>query len=196
MIIASYKYMSNTDKVPDDHLGGLGIDLTEESRQMLFDLFAQLIPEKNYYQSFDPGYTYINGNVAKKGHVTICYGVKNSNLKKQLEDSDLKINWQKTALIKEIQVNIGYQGLYYVIVAIPEIDKNTYEYADWIRANNELMPVSPAFDPHIALGYVKNQGKFPTEIFEQLKEKLIGKSVEFDSVNFYYVNEKVGSIKI
>jgi hypothetical protein len=187
---------SNSDKVPDDHLGGIGIDLTQESRQMLFDLFAQLVPEKDYYQSFDPGYTYINGNVAKKGHVTICYGVKNFNLKKHLEDSDLKINWQKTALIKEIQVNLGYQDLYYVIVAIPGIDKEIYAYSDWISANNELVPISPAFDPHIALGYIKNPGHFPSEILEELKEKLLGKSVEFESVNFNYVDDKVGSISI
>lgn len=188
--------MSNTDKVPADHLGGIGIDLTQGSKQMLFDIFAQLVPEKDYYQSFDPGYTYINGNVAKKGHVTICYGVNNLNLKKQLEDSDLKINWQKKALIKEIQVNLGYQGLYYVIVAIPKIDEVIYKYSEWIRVNNELMPNSPIFDPHIALGYMKNPGHFPSEILEELKEKLIGKSVEFESVNFYYLDDKVGSISI
>jgi hypothetical protein len=74
--------------------------------------------------------------------------------------------------------------------------KDIYYFSDWIRANNELMPNPPIFDPHIALGYIKNPGHFPSEILEELKVKLIGKSVEFESVNFYYLDDKVGSIKI
>lgn len=177
-------------------LGGIGIDLTEESKQMLFEVVSKLIPKKDYFQSFDPGYTYINGNVTKKGHITICYGVKNSNLKKQFDSSNLKIKWQKVSVIKEIQINLGYQGLYYVIVAIPEIDKDILLFYDWVRKNNELLPDSPSFDPHLALCYIKNQGNYPKELLKKLQQKLVGKTVKFDSVNFYYADEKIGSVSL
>lgn len=184
----------NNEKV--ELLGAVGIDLTDASKQMLYNLISQLIPKKDYFQSFDPGYTYINGNVTKKGHITICFGVKNSNLKQQFDSSNLKINWQKSVVIKEIQINLGYQGLYYVIVAISQIDKAVYLFDKWVRSNNELMPDSPSLDPHIALCYIKNQGSYPTGLFKKLQEKLVGKTVEFDSVNFYSGDDKIGSISL
>ncbi len=184
----------NDDKV--ELLGGIGIDLSDASKQMLFDLMSQLISEKDYFQSHDLGYTYINGNVTKKGHITICYGVKNPDLKKQFDNSKLKINWQHSALIKDIQINLGYQDLYYVVVAIPEISKDIYSLNDWVRANNDLIPDSPSFEPHIALCYIKNQRQLPSKIFKDLQEKLISKTIEFQSVNFYSGDNKIGSISL
>lgn len=169
-----------------DNPGYVAIDLTEESKQMLFDLINQKIPNKDYYQSQDPGYTYINGNVSKKGHLTICYGVKNTNLKEKFDVAKLKINWQKKSKIKNIQINPGYKGLYYIVVAIPEIDKDIYTFDQWIRENNDIVIESFAFDPHLALCYIKNQDNCDSsEILKYFQEKLIGKTVEFESVNFY-----------
>src|SRR5437870_3173482 len=114
--------MSDTlDGLTVESLGGVGIKLTEESKQELFDLINQLISENQYFQSFDEGYTYINGNVTKKGHITVCTSIKNADLKERFEEANLDIK-QRSAKIKEIQINLGWEGLYYIIVAIPEIE--------------------------------------------------------------------------
>ena len=169
----------------DNYLSYVAIDLADESKQMLFHLVSQIIPESDYFQSLDPGYAYINGNVAKKGHLTLCYGIKNLDFKKRFDAAKLKINWQHTAVIKNIQINLGYQGKYYVVVAIPEIDKDIFEFDIWIRSNSDIIPDSATFDPHLALCYIKNSGNYPTEIFKDLQEKLVGKTVNFGSVNLY-----------
>lgn len=181
----------------NNYLSYVAIDLTDESKQMLFNLISQTIQEKDYFQSLDPGYAYINGNVAKKGHLTLCYGIKNLDMKKKFEEAKLKLDWQHYAVIKDIQINLGYQGKYYVIVAIPEVDKNIFSLDTWIRNSNEIIADSSPFDPHLALCYIKNQGNYPSEIFKNIQEKLIGKTVEFDSLNFYLPNgqEKITLVK-
>lgn len=169
----------------DNDLSYVAIDLTDESKQMLFDLVSQIIQKKDYFQSFDPGYTYINGNVAKIGHLTLCYGITNLDLKQRFEASELKLNWQNGAVIKDIQINLGYQGKYYAIVALPEISKDIFEFDEWIRSSNDIIPDSAPFDPHLALCYIKNPGNYPAEIFKEIRKKLVGKAVEFESINFY-----------
>lgn len=166
--------------------GYVAIDLSDKSKQMLFDVINQKISKNDYFQSFDPGYTYINGNVCKKGHLTICYGVKNSNLKNKFDDARLKLKWQNKSTIKNIQVNLGYKGLYYIVVTIPEIDKDIYKFDQWIRKNNDIIPDSSVFDPHMALCYVKNSDKISAEkLLAKLQKCLVGKEIEFESVNFY-----------
>ena len=180
------------DGVTTELLGGVGIELTEQSKQMLSDMVAKLISEEDYFQSFDEGYTYINGNVAKKGHITVCMGIKNSDLKQKFEKSQLKIN-QSNCTIKEIQINLGYQGLYYIIVAIPEVGEDILAFNEWIRSNNDIHPGSPDFDPHISLCYIKNPGKYPGELYKEFQDKLIGKKLDFESIHFSkpYSEEKI-----
>lgn len=177
-------------------LSGVGIDLTLESKQLLFKTIEEFIPQKDFYKSSDLGYSYINGNVTNNGHLTICFNVKNPNLYQQFISSGLNIKWPRNAVIKEIQVNLGWQNLYYVVVAIPQLDNEIYKFDNWIRSNNQLLPDSPIFDPHIALCYIKNTGVFLKELFEKLKKQLIGKTVNFESVNFYQADNKVGTIKL
>ncbi len=170
----------------NNDLGYIAIDLTYSSKQMLFDIVTQKIPEKDYFQSFDPGYTYINGNVSLEGHLTICYGIKNLDLEKRFKAAKLIINWQQNIKIKDIQLNPGYQGKYFIIVAIPEIDQNIFLFDSWIRQNNDVVPNTSPFDPHIALCYIKNQDNgYPSEILKYFKEKLIGKTLKLESLNFY-----------
>lgn len=170
----------------DNNLGYVAIDLSDTSKQMLFDIVSQKIPRKDYFQSFDPGYTYINGNVCLQAHLTICYGVKNPNLGKRLKTSEIKLEWQRNTKIKAVQINPGYMEKYYIIVAIPEISEAFFRLDSWIRQNNEVIPESLPFDPHIALCYVKNQNNvYPTELLKFFQEKLVGKALEFESVNLY-----------
>lgn len=39
----------------NNNLGYVAIDLSDVSRQMLFDIVSQKIPEKDYFKSSDPG---------------------------------------------------------------------------------------------------------------------------------------------
>lgn len=169
-----------------NNLGYIAIDFTDTSKQMLFDIVSQKIPEEDYYQSFDPGYSYINGNVCLKGHLTICYGIKNPDLEKRFKTAKLKLNWQQDIKIKDIQINLGYKGEYYIVVAIPEIDQDIFLFDSWIRQNNEVDSDALPFDPHLALCYIKNQGNgYATEILKYFQEKLIGKTLKLESLNFY-----------
>lgn len=170
----------------NNNLGYVAIDLSDTTKQMLFDFVSQQISKKDYFQSFDPGYTYINGNVCLKAHLTICYGVENSDLEKRFKNAKIKLNWQRTTKIKDVQINLGYMGKYYIVVVTPEIKKDIFWFNSWIRQNNEIIPEALPFDPHIALCYVKNQNnEYPTELLKYFQEKLIGKTLEFESVNFY-----------
>ncbi len=172
--------------VMDNDLGYIAIDLSNASRQMLFDIVSQEIPKKDYYQSLDPDYAYINGNVSQKAHLTICYGIKNLDIEKRFKAAKLKLNFKRNIKIKNIQINLGYRGEYYIIVAIPEIDKDTFSFNSWIRQNNEIITDAPDFDPHLALCYIKNQGNEDVgEILRYFQENLIDKTVKFDSVNLY-----------
>lgn len=170
----------------DNNLGYIAIDLSDTSKQMLFDIVSQKIQEKDYFKSNDPDYTYINGNVCKKGHLTICYGVKNLDVQKRFQAVKLKINWKQNIKIKNIQINLGYMGKYYIIVAIPEIDKDIFSFDSWIRQNNEIVSDASSFDPHLALCYIKNQNNAnPTQLLKYFQDNLIGKTVKLESVNFY-----------
>lgn len=170
----------------NNNLGYIAIDLSDASRKMLFDIVSQKISEKDYFQSFDPGYTYINGNVCQKAHLTICYGIKNPDLKKRFKAAKLKLKWQQDIKIKDVQINLGYEGKYYILVIIPEINQDIFLFDSWIRKNNEIIPDASPFDPHLALCYIKNQSdEYPTKLLKYFQEKLIGKTMEFESVNFY-----------
>lgn len=170
----------------DNNLGYVAIDLFESSKQMLFDIVSRKISGKDYFQSFDPGYTYINGNVCLKAHLTICYGIKNPDLEKRFKDAKIKINWQRNTKIKDVQINLGYKAKYYIIVAIPQINEDMFHFDSWIRQNNEVISNNLPFDPHIALCYIKNQNNIhPTKLLKYFQEKLVGKTLEFESVNFY-----------
>ena len=181
------------------NLGYVAIDLSNASRQMLFNSICQNIPEKNYFQSLDLDYTYINGNVSQKGHITLCYGIKNSDLKKKFKAAKLKLTWQHSALIEDIQINLGYGGKYYIVVAIPEIHEDIFSYDQWIRNNNNIISGSSFFNPHLALCYIKNlNNNYLSKILKTLREKLVGKTIEFESVNFYPPKdqEKINLIKL
>lgn len=182
----------------NNSLGYVAIDLSDVSRQMLFNTVSQKIPEKDYFKSSDPGYTYINGNVCQKGHLTICYGIKNLNLEKRFKAARIKLNWKPKIKIKDIQINLGYMGKYYIIVAVPEIDQSIFSFDSWIRQNNEIVSDASPLDPHLSLCYIKNQDKVnPTELLKYFQEKLIGKTVKIESVNFYppLGQEKITLIK-
>lgn len=179
-------------------LGYIAIDLSDDNRQMLSDIVSQKIQEEDYFKSQDSGYTYINGNVCLKAHLTICYGIKNLDLDKKFKVAKLKINWQKNIKIKDVQINLGYLEKYYIIVAVPEIDQNIFSFDSWIRQNNEIVSDSLPFDPHISLCYIKNQNnKNPTKILQYFQEKLISKTLELESLNFYppQGREKITLIK-
>lgn len=166
--------------------GYVVLELTLKSKKMLSDIVSLKFLKKDFFVSSDPGYTHINGNVCQKAHVTICYGIKNSDLQKRFKASKLNIRWQKTAKIKNAEVNLGYMDKYYIIVAIPEISHNIHLFGSWIRKNNELISDAPVFDPHISLCYIKNTfNDYPTEILDFFQKKMVGKTVQFDSVNFY-----------
>lgn len=170
----------------NNDLGYIAIDLTDSSKQILFDVVSQMIPKEDYYQSLDSGYTYINGNVCLKSHLTICYGIKNLDLEERFKAAKLIINWQKEIKIKNIQINLGYQGKYYIVVAIPEIDQDIFLFDSWIRQNNEVISNTLPFDPHIALCYLKNKETInPAETLKYFQEKLIGKTLKLESLNFY-----------
>lgn len=170
----------------NNNLGYIALDLSSASKGALFDIVSKKIPEKDYFQSLDPGYAYINGNVCQKAHVTICYGIKNLDLKKKFKAAKLKLNWQLNARIKAIQINLGYKGKYYIIVAIPKINREIFLFDSWIRQNNEIIPDALPFNPHIALCYIKNQDNIcSTELLKYFQEKLNGKIIEFEAVNFY-----------
>lgn len=170
----------------NNDLGYIAIDLSNASRQMFSDIVSEKISGKDYFQSFDPGYTYINGNVSLKAHLTICYGIKNLDLEKRLKMAKLKLNFSRNIKIKNVQINLGYKGEYYIIVAIPEVDKNIFSFDSWIRQNNEIVTDAPPFDPHLALCYIKNKGNgYKTEILKYFQEKLVGKTINLESVNFY-----------
>lgn len=172
--------------IMNNNLGYVAIDLTKPSRQMLFDIVSKKIPEKDFFRSLDSGYTYINGNVCKKGHLTICYGIKNLDLKERFKTAKLKINWQKSIKIKNVQINLGYKEKYYVVVAIPEINQNIFLFNSWIRQNNELVSDALPFDPHIALCYLKKRNnEYPNEVLKYFQKKLIGKNLKLESLNYY-----------
>lgn len=169
-----------------NNLGYVALDLSESSKQMLSDIVSQKIPEKDYFQSFDPGYTYINGNVSLKAHLTICYGIKNQDLEERFKVAKLKLSWQQSIKIKDMQINLGYERKYYVIIAIPEIDQEIFSFDSWIRQKNEVTPETSPFDPHIALCYIKNKDKnYPVELLKYFQEKLISKTLKIESLNFY-----------
>lgn len=171
----------------NNNLGYVTIDLTDASKQMLFNIISEKIPEKDFFQSFDSGYTYINGNVSRKAHLTICYGIENLDLEKRFKTAKLKLKWLRNTKIKEIQINLGYKGKYYIIVAIPEISEAIFQFDSWIRQNNEIFPDALPFDPHIALCYIKNKKDMrPAKLLKYFQDKLIDKIIEFDSINFYY----------
>lgn len=181
----------------NNNFGYIAIDLTDTSKQMLFDIISQKIPEKDYFQSLDPGYAYINGNVCQKGHITICYGIKNTDLGKRFEAAKIKIDWQRNTKIKDVQINLGYKAKYYIIVAVPEINKDFFRFDSWIRQNNEIIPDALPFNPHIALCYIKNQdNEYPTELLKYFQEKLIGETVEFESINFYHKQSRISLIHL
>jgi len=183
----------------NNDLGYIAIDLSDVSRQMLFDIVSQKIPEKDYYQSLDSDYPYIDGNVSQKAHLTICYGITNLDLEKRFKAAKLKLNFKPSTKIKAIQINLGYKGEYYILVADPEIDKDIFSFDSWIRDNNQIVTDSSHFDPHLALCYIKNQGNENTaEILKYFQDKLIGKTVNFESVNFYtpMSQEKITLIKL
>lgn len=170
----------------NNDFGYVALDLTPKSRKMLSDAVSLKFSKKNFFVSQDPGYTYINGNVCKKAHVTVCYGINNSDLQSRFKASKQNIRWQKTTKIKNVEVNLGYMDKYYIIVAIPEISNGIHLFDSWIRENNELIPDASALDPHISLCYIKNTfNKYPTGILEFFQKKMVGKTVQFDSVNFY-----------
>lgn len=183
----------------NNNLGYVAIDCSDESKQMLSNIVAKKITEKDYFRSQDPGYTYINGNVCQKSHLTICYGIKNLDLEKRFKATKLKLNLQKNIKIKDIQIHIGYQSKYYIIVAIPEVDQDAFLFDSWIRKNNEVAPESLPFDPHLSLCYVKNQDNTsPADLLKYFQEKLIGKTIGFESVNFYLPQseEKITLIRL
>ncbi len=171
----------------NDSLGYVAIDLTDTSKDMLFEIVSQRIPEKDYFQSFDPGYTYINGNVCQKAHITVCYGIKNTGLGKRFKAAKIKLDWQRKARIKDAQINLGYMGKYYIVVVIPEIEKDIFKFDSWVRLSNDIIPETLPFNPHIALCYIKNQdNKYPDKLLKYFQEKLVGKTVGFEAVNLYH----------
>lgn len=183
----------------NNNLGYVAIDCSDESKQMLFNIVSQKIPEKDYFRSQDPGYTYINGNVCQKSHLTICYGIKNLDLEKRFKAAKLKLNLQKNIKIKDIQIHLGYQSKYYIIVAIPEVYQDIFSLDSWIRQNNDIVPDASSFDPHLSLCYVKNQDNTsPADLLKYFQEKLIGKTIRFESVNFYLPQdeEKITLIRL
>ena len=179
------------DGVTTELLGGIGIELSEESKDTLFQLVDGLIAKNDYFQSFDEGYTYINGNVSKKGHITVCTGIYSADVKKKFDHSELKIS-QSSCTIKEIQINLGYQELYYIIVAIPQVESEILLFNDWIRKNTVVHAGAPEFDPHITLCYIKNQGQYPAVLYQEFKKALVGKKLDFKSIHFSvpYTKEK------
>lgn len=164
--------------------GYVQIEVAPDSRSRLQTVVSELIPDELLYKS--PEISYINGNVADKAHLTICYGIENSDLAEKFHRTGTKIKGHGTSTIVEVNFKAGCQDLYYSIFITPMVSDDVHKLNNWIKKNNTIAPTSRNFEPHITLCYIENKARLNIhELTEKIRQRLRWQSIQFDGVYFY-----------
>jgi len=168
----------------NDVYGYVQMDLDKKTKQLLHQAISNSVdPEQSYYSD---SISYIKGDVTAKAHMTVCYGVKNSDLHERFAKSNLAIQNSKESIISNIGFWPGFKDEYYLIFATPEENKDLYKLDNWIRKNNDISEKSLSFEPHISLCYIKHLPKKSLDtIISELSKNLIGKKIKFESISFF-----------
>lgn len=167
-----------------DNYGYVQIGLSLRTKNKLGSVVKKLVPEKMLYKS--KVVPYIRGDVTDVTHLTVCYGIKNSDLPERLKESSLEIKELTPTEITNVGFTEGYQDEYFSIYAVPEIEPLIIKLDHWIRENNKIADISKEFVPHITLCYVKNSSDFSAnDLVQKLRPPLIGTTIEFEGVYFY-----------
>ncbi len=168
----------------NDCYGYVQMDLDKKTKQLLHQAVSYSVdPEQSYYSD---SISYIKGDVTAKAHMTVCYGVKNSDLHERFAKSNLAIQNSKESIISKIGCWTGFKDEYYLIFAIPEENKELYKLDRWIRKNNDISEKSLSFEPHISLCYIKHLPKKTLDtIISELSKILVGKKIKFESVSYF-----------
>lgn len=133
--------------------GSVQLELSQSTRTKLGEIVATYVPATVFYKSPELGY--INGNVAAKAHLTICYGVENDDLEKRWLNDEMKVENFGSWPISEVKYWLGYRNLYYILAITPLFPESIYEIDKWIRSKNTIADISREFQPHITLAYIK-----------------------------------------
>lgn len=168
----------------NDCYGYVQMDLDKKTKQLLHQAVSYSVdPEQSYYSD---SISYIKGDVTAKAHMTVCYGVKNSDLHERFAKSNLAIQNSKESIISKIGFWTGFKDEYYLIFAIPEENKELYMLDNWIRKYNDISEKSLSFEPHISLCYIKHISKKSLDaMILELSKNLVGKKIKFESVSFF-----------
>lgn len=124
--------------------GFVQVEVSPASRDHLQTIVSKLVPADLLYKS--PEISYIAGNVADKAHLTVCYGIENSDLVKRSQSTGPKIKVPKSSTIVDVNFVVGYQDLYYSIFITPMVNEDIYRLNNWIRKNNLVAPISGALN--------------------------------------------------
>ncbi len=164
--------------------GYVQIEVAPDSRSQLQAIISEQIPSELLYKS--PEISSINGNVADKAHLTICYGVENSDLVEKFRHTGTKIKSKGASTIVDVNFRVGYQDLYYSIFIVPMISDDIHQLNDWIRKNNTISPISGDFQPHITLCYIENKAQVNiSKLTEKIRQRLRWQSLQFDGIYFH-----------
>ena len=168
----------------NDCFGYVQMDIDKKTKQLLHQAVSNSVDPKHYYYS--DSISYIKGDVTAKAHMTVCYGVKNSDLHERFAKSNLAIQNSKESMVSNIGCWPGFKDEYYLIFAIPEENKELFMLDNWIRKNNDISEKSLSFEPHISLCYIKHIPKKSLAIIiSKISKILVGKKIKFEGVSFF-----------
>lgn len=172
------------DLQKNSDFGYVQLDVDEKSRQLLHQAVSRSVDPKLYYNS--KTISYIRGDVTPQAHITVCYGIKNTDLHDRLVKSKIVIKKLSSQTISKIEYWPGFQNDYGIIVAIPKKSEELYKLDQWIRNNNDISDLSLPIKPHISLCYIKKiSNKSIDHMVFKLSKSLVGEKITFSELNFF-----------
>jgi len=175
---------THDSKLLGDNYGYVQVDIDSKSKLLLHRTVTKCVKPTQYYNSKQ--ISYIKGDVTSEAHMTVCYGIKNSDLHERYAKSKISIQTDKELTIYKVDYWLGAQNEYCLIYAVPEDNSKFYKLDNWIRNNNEIYEKSLAFEPHISLCYIRNIPiKTMESVIAKISKSLIGKKIMSEEISFF-----------
>jgi len=164
-------------------LGSVQIFLTSKDQDRLHRIITDTIPPHLFYYS--PKVRRIQGDVTLKSHLTVCFGVKNSDLDRKFREEHFYFGTLNPAKILEVNHWPSSRHIYSVVHLVPRVDNRIYDFDKWLREVNDLSSQAPPFIPHITLCYLKYLPDTEmNHLIGQLSQKLTNTQISFSDVAF------------
>lgn len=150
-------------------------------------IVKQLTPNNNFYYSTDPEYSHIKGDVTKKLHCTLFFGINPDTINdKKLLDIIDNADFKELTLGDFVLFN-GWENQY-KIICIEVLDENGSftKFAKKIEEFVNNKDIKYEVKPHISLAYVQSNyelPKQPLKINKKIKSHEIKVSVLSSSQN-------------